>query len=63
MGQLPEHGRSMPPQSQPEVAEKKTLAKKRYAFPSLMEYGSLAKLTHGSGGTMNDGVGSTMPCL
>lgn len=60
MGQLPKDGTSIQRESHSEVV------KKTYASPRLTEYGSLAKLTHGGGGTKNDGGaggGATMTCL
>lgn len=51
MGQLPKNGTSIQQESHSQVV------KKKYASPRLMEYGSLAKLTHGGGGTKNDGGG------
>lgn len=58
MGHLPKDTTSMQQESSSAVV------KKKYASPRLMEYGSLAKLTHGGGGTRGDGVGhSTRSCL
>ena len=61
MGQLAKDAASMQQESQPEITEK-AHAKKRYASPRLVEYGSLAKLTHGAGSNRAD-AGSTKPCL
>lgn len=60
MGQLPKDATSMQQENSSAVV------KKKYASPRLMEYGSLAKLTHGGGGTKDDsmaGGGATMTCL
>ena len=39
-------------------------ARRPYKKPTLVEYGSVAKLTQGSSGTRNDGGGTSMrPCL
>lgn len=56
MGQLPKDVVSMQQESHPEVV------KKKYTSPRLMEYGSLAKLTQGTGGNRSD-LGNTKPCL
>ena len=56
MGQLPKDAASMQQESHQEVV------KKKYASPRLVEYGSLAKLTQGSGSNRTDG-GNTMVCL
>lgn len=50
MGQLPKDTTSMQQENRPEVV------KKRYVTPRLTEYGSLAKLTHGGGGTKDDSM-------
>lgn len=60
MGQLPKDGMSTQQENHPEVV------KKKYASPRLMEYGSLAKLTRGSGGASAEtggGSGNTKMCL
>lgn len=58
MGQLPKDAASMQRESHPEVV------KKKYASPRLMEYGNLAKLTQGGGGTRGDGLlHATRGCL
>ena len=60
MGQLPKDATSIQQESNPEVV------KKKYASPRLMEYGSLAKLTRGSGGANAEtggGTGNTKMCL
>jgi len=57
-GELPKDAASMQQESHQEVV------KKQYASPRLVEYGSLAKLTQGVGGTIGDGRGMSMaPCL
>ena len=41
---------------------KATAGKKPYAPPTLIEYGTVTKLTHGSSGGMSDGA-TTKACL
>ena len=51
------------PVQRPKAAHKKPV-KKNYATPSLLEYGSIAKLTQTGGATAADFQGATMmACL
>lgn len=61
MGQMPKDAPSMRQERRQEIVKN---VKKLYASPALVEYGSLAKLTRGSGGTVGDaGAGSMVMCL
>ena len=54
MGQPLDEGRSGAQGNQPEVA-KKTLVKKPYVSPAILEYGSIAKLTESGVASGTDG--------
>ncbi len=63
MAQPINKGRSINQEKQPEVAQKRPV-KKSYVTPSLVEYGSVAKLTQSGGFTTTDISGAAMmPCL
>jgi len=47
----------------PRPPAKRTSAKKAYAAPRLVEYGSVAKLTQTGGITVKDGGGMRQMCL
>ena len=55
MDQLSGESNIMGQENRPEVPHQ-SLAKKPYVPPILTEYGSIAKLTHGAGGSMTEGV-------
>jgi hypothetical protein len=59
MAPQPQGAESLNQESQPEML------KKTYSSPSLMEYGSIAKLTQGGNGSGADGgpAGMSMVCL
>ncbi len=62
MAQPIDKGRSINQEKEPEIANE-TRVKKSYASPSLVEYGSIAKLTQGASGPLSDGPGMAMVCL
>jgi hypothetical protein len=47
----------------PKQTEPRMPAKKAYAAPRLVEYGSIAKLTQGAAGSMTEAWPSMMTCL
>ena len=59
MAQTPKKGIGC---AQPEIA-KKTLEKKAYVSPELLEYGSINKLTQTASGSATDISGMMMACL
>lgn len=59
MAQLPEGERPKKQEGLSGVREK-GLAKKSYVCPSLLEYGSVAKLTQGSTGLLAEGQSGMM---
>ena len=62
MAQFIDKGRSINQEKQPEIANE-TRMKKSYASPSLLEYGSIAKLTQGASGPFSDGPAMQTICL
>lgn len=62
MSQARERERPIKEETEPEIGQK-TLVKKSYVSPQLVEYGSIAKLTQGPAGTGTEGTFARMSCL
>jgi hypothetical protein len=62
MAQPIDAGRSIKQGNQPEVAKKRPV-KRTYITPTILEYGSIAKLTQGASGPLGDGSLMRTVCL